>query len=526
MKKIAIIMVSALVLGGCGSSSEHRSDIPSSYQQAQTSVERTYELHSGTVKITCEYDEAGDEHCSGIYVATGQVVPSDVVDEVVESPIIDPRIEQAIAGGCENKILVLACELRDGYPQIAYPAPGEPDNPKNKEFIQKQLDASRQAMDEFVAANPGLLSDGVIAGYKSGYPIFEFNLNACDYADFIKRNKYKIYILELHGVVDNPPVVECSNEVDYSILFNENIGFGPSGKGFYKVFETADAYHQFIDSQKQYIEWEGFDFNQWAGKMKSLSQKIDFAKDNLIVINAETGSGSIRLMVTEACDGKFEVDTTWCAGKAMTDDMAYPMMVARIAKGEYQLTVGSKGLACDDSYEPLPGMVPAQKLDIQDLSQVVPACAHEISYEILKRVNLSGSGEINWNKQSAHVFHDMASFEAYLDTLRAKHLGEGEDGLTHEISYVFDGYAEEYKDFDFNANMLVALEGGSQPCGGYGMRIENACDNKVVYNVVWCDAPDIGYQPDIGYPFILASFAKGDYEFVGGTNSKACDGIN
>ena len=521
MKKIAILMASALVLWGCGSASEHSVDTPSSYQQAQTGFERTYELHSGTVKITCEYDEAGDEHCSGIYEATGEAVPSDVVNEVVESPHIDPKIEQAIEGGCENKILVLSCELRDGYPEIAFPAPGEPDNPKNKEFIQKQQEARNQAMDEFVAANPGLLSEATINGYKSGSSIFDFNLNACDYADFIKKNKYKLYILELHGVVDNPPREACSNEIDYNILFNENNNFGPSDNtGSYKIFETADAYHQFIDSKKQYISWEGFDFDAWAEKMKAYSQKIDFAKDNLIAIESEVSSGSAKLRVMEACDGKLEADITWCAGKAMTADVTYPMMIARIAKGAYQVTVGAKGLACDDSYEPLPGMVPEQKDGVKGQPDMA-SCDSAISYEILKQTNLGGSGEFNWNKQSAHVFHDMASFEAYLDTLRAAHLGEWMDGLTHEIHYSFD--PEEFKDFDFNNYMLVALEGGSQPSGGYGMRIESACNNKVVYNVVWCDAPDIGYTADIGYPFILASFAKGDYEFAGGNNSKYCD---
>ncbi|GEM_PF-5615641 len=531
MKKMMFIAISTLMFFGCSESSNKKADDPISHQQAQTKTEQTFEIpNHGTVKITCEYDQSSEETCTGTVEATGDPLPADTVHELAQSPMIDNKIEEALKDGCDNKTLVLICELRDDYPLLALPDPGNPNSAKNKEFYQKKHESHAKAVDAFVADNPGLLSDEEIEAFKATEYGFTFNLDACAYTEFIQKNKNKIYILELMGVVDNTSKTECTKDLDYTILFNDNAGLGPQGNhGTYQIFKDAESYKKYIDSKKQYVTWEGFDFDNWSAKLKSLSNKVDFTKDNLVLVDMEVGSGSIHLRVLNACDDQFEVASTWCEGHPMTNDMAYPMMIARMAKGDVQVKISSKGLACSNNGSILPGQLPDQKEDIQELTSpdkpapAKPACDNEIPFKVLEKINLLGTGDHNWNQQSAHVFKDMKSFEEYLDSLRAAHLGEWTDGKDNSVHYDFDGYPEKYKDFDFNTNILVAFEGGSQPTSGYGMAIESACNNKVEYNVTWCDSPEIAYTADIGYPFILASFAKGEYEFVGGVNSHICD---
>ena len=528
-KTLPLILAAAFRLAGCGNDSNKSENDTQTTKQAQK-IERSFDLpNSGAVKITCEYDEAGDEYCSGIYESTGQPVPDDVVRELVEFPIIDENIEKTVQAGCENKILVLTCDLRDEYPNAAFPEPGNPDNAKNKEFNQKKQESRAKAMDAFVKDNPGLLSEQVIQDYKSGGYSFNINLNACDYESFIKKNKYKLYILELHGVVDNTPDPTCANPIDYTILRNDKLSSGKEGsKGEYHIYKDAESWHAFIDSQKTYFNYEGFDFESWSAKYKSLSDNIDFSKYYILAAQFESGTGSAKLNVMKACDNQIEIDMTWCEGKAMTADMAYPLMIIRIPKGDYQVTVGTKGLACDDSHNPLPGMVPTQNEDIQELienpgTEPDKTCKDAIQYNILEQTNLGGTGdEKDWNKQTAHPINDMKSLTEYLDTLRSRHLGEWTDGKDNSTHYIFDDYTEKYKTFDFKNNMMIALEGGSQPSGGYGMEVAQACDNTIEYNVTWCDDPNIGYTADIGYPFMLISLPKGNYEYKGGTNSHKC----
>ena len=150
------------------------------------------------------------------------------------------------------------------------------------------------------------------------------------------------------------------------------------------------------------------------------------------------------------------------------------------------------------------------------------ACDNPTLYTVLEKTNLHGSGESDWNKQTAHPIHDLTSFADYLDTLRTRHLGEYFDGTDNSKHYYFDSYLEKYKTFDFSINMIVALEGGSQPSGGYDIEVASVCDNTIEYNVTWCNKPDVGYTADIGYPFMLISLPKGDYEYRGGTNPNKC----
>ncbi len=209
----------------------------------------------------------------------------------------------------------------------------------------------------------------------------------------------------------------------------------------------------------------------------------------------------------------------------MTGDMAYPSMIVRIPKGDYQINIGNKGLACDDNGQPLSGLIPEQKEDIQELKSsenIQTSCVNAVQYSVLEKNNLNGTGDADWQKQTAHPINDMNSLKSYLDTLRERHLGESFDGKDNSSHFVFDDYPEKYKDFDFNARMMVALEGGSQPSGGYGMTVKQVCDSTLEYDVTWCDDPELGYTADIGYPFMLISLPKGQYEYKGGMDSHYC----
>lgn len=155
-------------------------------------------------------------------------------------------------------------------------------------------------------------------------------------------------------------------------------------------------------------------------------------------------------------------------------------------------------------------------------TESVSSCDNLIVYTVLEIENLGGSGDYNWNTQTAHPIYDEASFAEYLDTLRTRLLGEWFDNSSH---FVFDNYLEKYKEFDFNTNMLVALEGGSQPSSGFGIEVAQVCGNTVEFYVTWCNRPDIGYTADIGYPFMLISLPKGSYDYKGGVNANKCDGI-
>lgn len=527
VKRFIVLFIAALMFTSCGSDSNKEDDIRSA-SNALTKIERTYVLpNTGSVKVTCEYTDSGDEICTGIYEATGLQVPADVVNELVEFPMIDARIETAVKAGCENKILALNADLRDDYPNILIPESGNPDSALNKEFYQKKQESRAEAMDAFVADNPGLLSDAVVQDYKSGGYSFMFNLNACDYDEFIKKNKYKLHILELSGVVDSTPAQACDNPLDYVILRNDNLSIGKenNSKGEYHIFDNAASYHEYVDSQEPYYTKNGqinIDFDGWASKYKSIADNIDFGKYNLLTIQTESGSGSVQLKVMKACNNQLEVDSTWCEGHAMTADMAYPIMMIRIPKITPDVTIGTKGLACNED-SPLPGSVPEQNVDIQELKEsTTGSCDNPVSYTMLERTNLGGSGDANWNTQTAHPIHDLTSFAEYLDTLRTRLLGEYFDGADNSTHYSFDSYLEKYKDFDFNTNMLVALEGGSQPSGGYGIEVASVCNNTVEFNITWCNSPDIGYTADIGYPFMLISLPKGDYAYKGGVNPNKC----
>ena len=145
-----------------------------------------------------------------------------------------------------------------------------------------------------------------------------------------------------------------------------------------------------------------------------------------------------------------------------------------------------------------------------------PPCDEPIGYEtILNVANDSNNEDYHWNTQTAIPIHSEEDLDNWLKV-----------AMFNEDAYMWsltDAQVNALKQLanqtDFSKDEWVVLEGGSQP-GQLSLRIDNACGNEIIFNVI--DCLNGGSYPSIGYPYMIIRLPKGEYTFTGGFRQINC----
>lgn len=363
MKKLFILICLASFLSACGNSdnaSEQSNETKSLKlvgvtQNALTLREMIVPTDDGSLSVTCYLDEAAKKVCKGEFV-NGESATSEQVQAALGALQLDPKIDEALKDGCENKTLLLVVEPKLALPEIdesefcfwtdnnntiiscdgkvVSQAEAEAINNQRLEKLKSDLSSARKAgLDKFMEINPDIVSADQAKAYLDAlYGALNIKMDACGWPSFLNKNRDILDLVEFRGLVENDVQQTCTGEsVTYKVLLN------------------SDSYN---DSSKATPSFKVISSHDELGSFKSLDdnaiKSIDFMKDIVLLLSAgqmpNTGY-SLRIGCLDPY--KVNVQIVNCVGQPVDDAFSEPIMLIQLPKNNYEVEFSNHEIVCE-----------------------------------------------------------------------------------------------------------------------------------------------------------------------------------
>ena len=362
--KRSIIAISCLAFMICACTNSNNS---SSIEQTQTLVGMTENAltllktsiatDDGVLHVECYLDNTAQNVCAG-ELDNGKTVSPEQVQDVLNTLYIDPKIDNSLKDGCENKTLLLEIELK-----LDLPAPNasefcfwtdesntiiscdgevvsqEEAEAKNRQALEKlasDLTAARQSgLDTFMTLNPNLVSSEQAKSYVDVlYGALNIKLDACEYQSFIDKNRDILSIVALRDLVANDNQTMCEKSVEYKILLEtNNYGETTQAEPLFKIMSSKD-------------ELQALNLHDLDDK---IIEAIDFTKDVVVYLSGGQKSDTgYSLKIDDICvDSPIDVKITRCAGQPADTALSEPVMLIQLPKSNYKVEFSEHKAVCE-----------------------------------------------------------------------------------------------------------------------------------------------------------------------------------
>ncbi|MGI5830744.1 MAG: hypothetical protein ACOX8U_11355 [Bradymonadia bacterium] len=365
MRKTFAFIFCVATLSACvnsGGSSNQTNDRESSklvgYSEiAWTLREIVIPAGEGSLSVRCYLNDYAKKVCKGKFT-NGEVASSEQVQAALGVLQIDPRIDNALKLGCDNKTLLLAVEPKIVIPdrdesefcffshesntitscngKVVSLAEAEAINNKRLEQLKLDiLEARKIGLDKFIELNPNLVSAERAQDYYGAlYGSLNIKIDACDWQSFINKNRDILDIVALRALVNDSAQISCKESVEYKVLLKaDNYSVNSKPSPYYKILSSKDDLAPLTA----------------LGLDDTVINSVDFVKDFVLYLSGgEQPTIAYSLQIDDICiDSKVEVHITHCAGQDEGEALSEPIMLIQLPKNDYDIEFNERELVCE-----------------------------------------------------------------------------------------------------------------------------------------------------------------------------------